>query len=105
MIPGPIHVNQKEIFAVAKWIFTTILMIYIQGDAAMVDQEPLSWTQANYVVWAIMNTLTAPPGPYQKQTLNDLVYHCWIEGEIHIEIQAPQVVVTIPVFILAGNLD
>lgn len=103
VVPGPVHVDQKE-FAMAKWLFTAIVFVYLRADSSVVNPTPLAWTQANYIIWAIMNTLTAPPGPYQKQTLGGLVYHCWIEGEIGVETQSEQVVIGIPIYILAGNL-
>lgn len=106
MVPGPSHVTQKE-FALAKWIFTTMLFIYLRADANVTDPDPLVWSQANYLVWALMNTLSAGPvlTPYDKQTLSGLVTHCWIEGEVLIETEAEQAVISLPVYLLAGNVE
>jgi hypothetical protein len=106
MVPGPSYVDQKE-FALAKWVFTTILLIYLRADGNVTDPDPLVWTQANYVIWAIMNTLSAGPAltPYEKQTLGGLVTHCWIEGEVAVETESEQAVIAVPIYILAGNID
>jgi hypothetical protein len=105
MVPGPQHVDQKE-FALAKWTFTAILIIYMRADADPISPNPLPARIANYIIWGIMNSLLAPlPGIYEKQTLGGLVTHCWIEGEVRIEVQAEQVVIAIPVYILAGNIS
>jgi hypothetical protein len=100
-VQGPMRVEQKE-FALAKWIFTAVAVIYLRADgAAAGSQGVLPSTQANYLVWGIQNAFATQP-PYEKQTLGGLVYHAWIEGEIFTEIQDQQIIITIPIYILAG---
>jgi len=110
-VQGPLHVEQKEVFSVPKWIFTAILALYLRVNPATQNsgQAPLSITTVNRIVWAIAQqiALGSTPGgtpmQYQKQTLGGLVYHTWLEGEILTEVVEEQMVITIPVNILAGT--
>ncbi len=100
-VQGPMDVSQKE-FALAKWTMTAVAVIYLRADTTATTADPsLPATQANYLVWGIANAFAAQP-PYEKQTMGGLVYHAWIEGAIHTEIQDQQMVLTIPIYILAG---
>jgi len=100
-IQGPMRAEQKE-FALAKWTLTAVAVIYMRADGASVgSQSPLPATVANYLIWGIKNVFDTQP-PYEKQTLGGLVYHTWIEGEVLPEIQDQQIVITIPIFMLAG---
>jgi hypothetical protein len=100
-VQGPMRVEQKE-FALAKWTFTAVAVIYLRADgAAAGSQGMLAATQANYLSWGIQSVFTTTP-PYEKQTLGGLVYHAWVEGEVHTEIQDQQVIITVPIYILAG---
>lgn len=114
LVNGPIDIVQKE-FALAKVTMGAIAVIYLWADgAAAGDQNPsnLAATQANYLIWGLMNTfnqvinqnaVTGPfMPPYQRQTLGGLVYHAWIEGKIIPEVQAQQCVITVPILMLAG---
>jgi hypothetical protein len=102
MIPGPQHVEQKE-FALAKWTFTAIALIYFRGGTDVCS--PQTAIDANFLLWGIVNALSGvPPPAYEKQTLGGLVYHCWIEGEVTIEILVEQAMIGIPIFIIAGDV-
>jgi hypothetical protein len=100
MVSGPMKADQGKLFGPTKWTLTAAAIIYMQGDGSTNPGAPLAITQANEIIWAVSNKLSYPT--YQKQTLNGLVYHAWIEGEIHPEIFNQQVVITIPMYILPG---
>lgn len=103
LINGPIGVVQKE-FALAKVMPTAIAVIYLWTDGASpFDADPNNTpaTQADRLVWGIFNAFNTQP-PYQKQGMGGIVYHAWIEGDIHTEIVRQQVVITIPIRMLAG---
>lgn len=101
-VPGLLHAEAKN-FALTRWTFVAYLWLYLRAEATQPTPAPLPATQAFYLIWGLMNVL-APPPRYDKQTLGGLVYHCWIEGEISIEVANEQVVVGIPVYMLAGNV-
>jgi hypothetical protein len=66
---------------------------------------PATATEANLLLWGIVTALSGvPPPAYEKQTLGGIVYHCWIEGEVTIELLVEQAIMAIPVFILAGDV-
>ena len=98
-VNGPIRAEQKE-FSLTKWTITAVAVLYMRADGS---SEPgvLPATQANNWVWATARAFETQP-PYEKQTLGGLVYHAWIEGEVLTEVQNQQIVITIPIFILAG---
>lgn len=99
LINGPVRVEQKE-FALGKWTFTAVAAVYLWAEE---DQATLAASQANYVVWGLQAALLSTDrGQYEKQTLGGLVYHCWVEGDVLTEVQAQQVVITVPIMILAG---
>lgn len=104
LINGPIHVEQKE-FGLAKWTLTAVAAVYIWGEGASVgSQLQLPATVANRIVWGFAQALQPPASPqmYEKQTLGGVVYHAWIEGAVLTEVQAQQIVVTVPIMMLAG---
>ncbi len=101
-VPGPLHSISKD-FALPKWVFTAILMIYLRSGSAQPVPNPLPQTLAYYLIWGIMNSLLTNL-PYEKQTLGGLVYHCWIEGEVGVDTASEQTTIAIPVFIDAGNV-
>jgi hypothetical protein len=102
LMPGPIQAEQKN-FSLTRWMFTAVAVVYLRGEAQPINQIPLSSTLVNWVLWGIASVFQTKP-PYQKQTLGGLVYHCWIEGEIFPETQDQQIVLTIPIRMLAGNV-
>lgn len=108
LVQGPFHAEQKQVFGPTKWIFTAVVAIYLQADTSVINTRtvaagsPLPITIVNQIVWAITQILGNTTPPYSKQTLGGLVYHAWIEGEILAETQESQMVITIPINILAG---
>lgn len=114
-VQGPLHFEQKELFGTPKVIFTAVLALYLRVDTAVLNSgtatptRPLDVTTVNRIVWSITQQLAASTTPggtpmqYQKQTLGGLVYHCWVEGEILAEVMDEQMVITIPINILAGT--
>lgn len=104
LTPGPIHAEEKE-FALGKWTFTAIVLIYLRGGSAIPAMIPTPQTIGFYIVWGLVAALYAgAEPPYSKQTLDGLVYHCWIEGDVTVSTADEQVVVAIPVYILAGDV-
>ena len=104
LVNGPMRVEQKE-FGLAKWTITAVAAVYMRADGSSdPNVADLAATNANYVVWGLAQALQPPgtPQQYEKQTLGGLVYHCWIEGEVFTEVQAQQIVIAVPIFILAG---
>jgi hypothetical protein len=102
LMPGPMEAKQNN-FALTKWTFTAVAVVYFRGDASPINQIPLPSSLVNWVVWGIATVLQAKPFG-EKQTLGGLVYHCWIEGEIFPETENQQIVLTIPIRMLAGNV-
>ena len=102
LLPGPIRVEQTK-FSLPRWIFTAVAVVYLRGDAQQINQVPLPSATVNYVIWGLASALQTTP-PNAKQTLGGLVYHCWIEGEIFPDINGQQIVLTIPIHMLAGNV-
>lgn len=100
-VQGPMHVEQKEVFGPAKWTVTALLVIYVRADSTALGQNPLPATLANYVIWGLTQSLETTP-PYEKQTLGNLVYHCWIEGAVSIEATREQMVFTVPIYMILG---
>ena len=99
LVNGPVRVEQKE-FALGKWTFTAVAAVYLWAEE---DQATLAATQANYIVWGLQAALLSTDrGQYNRQTLGGLVYHCWVEGDVLTLVQAQQVLVTVPIMILAG---
>jgi hypothetical protein len=105
LVQGSLPVEQKDLFSVAKWTFTAVAVIYVRAEGtAPPDQDPLSVTQANYLIWGIKNVFETKP-PYQKQTLGGLVYHAWIEGEVFPNVTSEQILITVPIYMLAGPVN
>jgi hypothetical protein len=101
LVPGPMHVEQRE-FALAKWILTGIIIVYVRGDSEVPNPNPLPASLVNDVIWGIATTLATTQPPYQKQTLGGLVYHTWLEGDVTMEIGSEQLVIYLPVYMEAG---
>jgi hypothetical protein len=105
LVQGPMRAEQKD-FSLTKWTMTALVAVYLQSQAALSPNSvQLSATQANYIVWGISNALNTNPlskNPYEKQTLGGLVYHCWVEGDVETAIGESQIVVSIPIFMIAG---
>jgi hypothetical protein len=105
LVEGPMPVEQKVIFGPAKWTFTAIAVLYVRAEGTMVpNQSPLSVATANRLIWGIQNAFETQP-PYQKQTLGGLVVHAWIEGEVMPQVVNEQIVITVPIYMLAGPVD
>ncbi len=94
-VQGPMRPEQKE-FALSKWTVTAVAVIYLRSDGTAAAVQ-----QVNYLIWGLKNAFNTQP-PYEKQTLGGLVYHAWIEGEVFMETQDEQMVLTLPIFMLAG---
>lgn len=96
-------IQQKENFGPAKWQLRIYVLVYLRADGANADQvQELAATVTNYVIWGLAKVLETTLPPYQKQTLDGLVYHCWLEGDVVPEILDQQVVIVVPVNILLG---
>ena len=104
LVQGPMHVEQKDAFSLAKWTLSAVAVIYVRADSTVRNQNPLPITTANYLLWGIKNCFNTLP-PYQKQTLGGLVVHAWIEGDMTPEVTSEQVVVTVPILMLAGPVE
>lgn len=90
----PLHVEQKE-FALPKWSIVATVVAYFKSDPAV----------SNYLLWGLAQSLLSSDfGTYGKQTLGGLVYHCWIEGPLHVETQDDQAIMAFPVLMLAGDV-
>jgi len=115
LFQGPMHAEQKGIFGPTKWIFTAVAAVYIRADTETMNpvgtSTPIPATTANRIVWALaqaMGNSTTPGGTpmiYQRQELGGLVYHAWIEGEVITSVVDQQMIVTVPINILAGPSD
>lgn len=103
LVQGPMHSEQRQGFTLAKWTLSALAVIYVRADSDA-SPNPLPNTVANYLIWGIKNSFNTQP-PYQKQTLGGLVYHAWIEGAISPEITSEQILVTVPILMLAGPVD
>jgi len=101
-VQGDMLVEETEHFGVAKWTATAVVVVYFRADGAVPNnRDVLPDTVANYFVWGLMNALQGMP-PGSKQTLGDLVYHCWIDGMIVPTVADQQCIVTVPIKILLG---
>lgn len=99
-VQGPMDGSQKQAFGPVKWLLTALLLVYFRGDGtAPLEQNPVNVTNANLIVWPIAQILEPSPNT-GRQTLGDQVYHCWIEGQIHVNVEQEQVLIGIPVHIL-----
>lgn len=97
LLQGPIA-NDREGGRPAKQTITVWLFIYT--NPAPVDVLPS--TTLNNAITAVMSLLVDPTFPLKEQTLNGLVSHCWVEGEVIYDsgdVQPPGLAV-IPVKIL-----
>jgi hypothetical protein len=105
VIPGPLLAEhgsaQNALLGPTKWLFSALVVIYLRADASA-NPNPLPTTAANYFVWGIARVLDTTFPPYEKQTLGGLVYHVWIEGNVHTEVVNEQITIAIPVLILPG---
>jgi len=103
LVPGPIHTEEKW-FALGRWTFTAIILVYLRADGTIPPSTSPQTVGFN-VVWGLVGALYqgAQP-PYSKQTLGGLVYHTWIEGTVIVNTASDQIVVTIPVYMLAGDV-
>ncbi len=99
-VQGPMRVEQTE-FALPKWIFTAVAVIYVRADGST-SPSPVPATTANYLIWGINNVFSTQPFG-EKQTLGGLVYHAWIEGEVFMETQDQQMILTVPIYMRAGT--
>jgi hypothetical protein len=104
LVGGPMHGEQSQVFtgsSTTRWTLTALAIIYVRADSAAMQQDPLPSTIANYLVWGIVNAFATSP-PTERQTLGGLVYHAWIEGEIAPHLISEQIVIAIPIYMLAG---
>jgi len=105
LVEGPLHAEQKEIFGPAKWTFTAMAALYVRAEGTVAPrQKPLSVTTANLLIWGIQKAFETKP-PYQKQTLGGLVAHAWIEGAVVPDVTSEQVLITVPIYMLAGPVS
>ena len=108
LIQGPLHAEEREqkLFGPEKWLFTAFAVIYLRANPTQVASNPLPSTLANYITWGIATALAggAAAPNYQKQTLGGLVSHCWIEGVVGLNVSNEQVVITVPIVMLAGQV-
>jgi hypothetical protein len=82
-----------------QWTWKTVAWIYFRSDASP-DGEVADTTVNNYLD-AVEQTVDPVPG--QRQTLNGLVYHCFIDGEVFASaglMTEPQAVILIPISII-----
>src|SRR5208282_3586061 len=102
LVEGGLLAEQKTAFALTKWTFSALALFYLRADpAAKQGAGTLPVTQANYLIWGIKGSFDTKP-PYGRQTLGGLVQHAWIEGMIIPEVQAEQILISIPIYMLAG---
>lgn len=105
LVEGPMRVEQKEVFGPAKWTLTAIAALYVRAEGtAAPNQSPLSVTTANSLIWGIRKAFETTP-PYQKQTLGGLVVHAWIDGEVLPDVTSEQILITVPIYMLAGPVN
>jgi hypothetical protein len=105
LIEGPMHVEQKVVFGPAKWTLTALAALYVRAEGtAAPNQSPLSVTTANSLIWGIRKAFETTP-PYEKQTLGGLVVHAWIDGEVLPEVTSEQILITVPIYMIAGPVD
>ena len=100
LVQGPASAEQKQVFGLTKWTFTSLAVIYARVNTRPLDQSPLPTTIANYLIWGMYRALAATSPPYQKQTISGIAYHAWVEGEVTINITGDQLVLTLPIYIL-----
>lgn len=104
LVEGPFNTEQKALLTgatTARWTFTAIAAVYVRADSAAKNQNPLPITVLNYLVWGLASVFeTKPPG--RKQTLGGLVVNAWIEGATYPETAGEQLVLSVPIWILAG---
>ena len=100
---GLLSEQQKTAFGaeMSKWTFAAYALIYARGDSTEPNPDPLPITVANYLIWGIKNCFATKP-PNLKQTLGGLVVNAWIEGEVHPEVVNEQMVIMVPILMLAG---
>lgn len=102
-VQGPLEVEQTEGFSLAKWTFTAVAVVYTRAEGTPAStQKILAQTTANNIVWALMLSLLPAPREV-RQTLGGLVYHCWLQGQAFTEVIDQQMVITVPIYILAGT--
>jgi hypothetical protein len=56
------------------------------------------------LIWGIRKAFETTP-PYEKQTLGGLVVHAWIDGEVLPEVTSEQILITVPIYMIAGPVD
>lgn len=93
---GALRIEQKTLHGPSKDLIAVVAIIYVRGDGV---DKMVAAKRANYLVWGIKNVFNTAP-PYQLQTLDGLVHHCWVEGDVMQEVMDQQVVIAIPINIL-----
>jgi len=102
MVEGAIEAQEKQVFGPVKWIIHALALIYFRSDGTVSSPNPLAATVANRIIWALSRQIEATQPPYQKQTLDGLVYHCWVDGGIYADLVEQQVIIVAPITILPG---
>jgi len=103
LIEGLLGESQEGLFGPAKWHLGAFAVVYLRADGSSASQQQVSpATQANWITWGIALALGVTYPPYQKQTLDGLVYHCWVDGQVSVEVVDQQVVVVVPISLLLG---
>ena len=89
------QVLQNQVFGLPKYLLHFEILIYARADA---NPSVTPDTLINGLLDAIDAQLQSKP-PAERQTLGNLVYHAWIEGEILIDtgIIDQQIAVLVPV--------
>jgi hypothetical protein len=92
---------QSQAYGLTKWMLHFEILIY-----ARVDSNP-NGIPPDTTINAILDAIDAqmqstPPG--ERQTLGNVVYHSWIEGQILIDtgILDQQIAILVPVRVLTG---
>jgi hypothetical protein len=92
---------QNQSYGLTKYLLHFEILIYARADAT---PSTVPDTLINSILDAIDAQMQSTP-PGDRQTLGNVVYHAWIEGEILIDgaiLDQQQVVIMIPVRVLVG---
>lgn len=92
---------QSQSYGLTKYLLHFEILIYARADAS---PNAVPDTLINSILDAIDAQMQSTP-PGDRQTLGNVVYHAWIEGEILIDgaiLDQQQVVIMIPVRVLTG---
>ena len=93
-------VVQNQAYGLSKYLLHFEILIYVRADASPAAIPATQLRTLRDAIDAQMQSI--PPG--ERQTLGNVVYHAWIEGEVLVDtgILDQQCVVMIPVKVLTG---